>query len=75
MTDLIDALLRFSRIARAKLDVGPVDLSSIAETIVGELRRNSLDRQVDVRIQAGMTDVADPHLVHAVLENVLENAW
>src|SRR5256714_8827064 len=75
MTDLIDALLRFSRIARAKLEVGPVDLSSIAETIIGELRRNSLDRQVDVRIQPGMTDVADRHLVHPGLENVLGKAW
>ena len=75
MTDLIDALLRFSRIARAKLEIGPVDLSAIAEGIIGDLRRNHPNREVDVEIQAGMEDNGDPHLMHAVLENVLENAW
>jgi len=75
MTDLIDALLRFSRIARAKLEVGPVDLSAIAEQVIAEFRRNDAQRIVEVNIQPKMEDIADPHLVHAVLENVLENAW
>lgn len=75
MTDLIDALLRFSRIARAEMVRSDVDLSAMAETIVSELRRREPDREVEVEIEAGIHGRADPHLVHVVLENLLENSW
>lgn len=75
MTQLIDALLRFSRIARARLEVAPVDLSQMAEAVAGDLKRSAPEREVEFIIEPGLTDEADPHLIHAVLENLLENAW
>ena len=74
MTELIDALLTFSRIVRAGLNRTEVDLTHMAETIIAELRRTST-KDVEVRVRAGMKDEADPHLVRIVLENLIENAW
>jgi PAS domain S-box-containing protein len=75
MTELIDALLRFSRIARAELVRGDVDLTLLASNVVTELRRRDPLRQVDVHIHEGLAAQADPHLMRIVLENLLENAW
>jgi PAS domain S-box-containing protein len=74
MTELIDALLTFSRIVRADLIRSEVDLSQMAESVITELRRAS-NREVEVTLQPAMKDEADPHLIRLVLENLLENAW
>lgn len=75
MTALIDALLRFSRIARAEVSRSEVDISGLAQSIVDELRRVDPKRKVEVQIQPGLADQADPNLLRLVLENLLENAW
>ncbi len=74
MTELIDALLTFSRIVRADLKRSEVDLTQMAELIFAELRRSST-REVTMRVQSGLTDEGDPNLVRIILENLIQNAW
>jgi PAS domain S-box-containing protein len=75
MTALIDALLRFSRIARADMTLSDVDMSQLVESITAELKRREPEREVEIVIQPDVIDQADPQLLRVVLENLLENSW
>lgn len=75
MADLIDALLKLSRVARVTVDRAAVDISTIATTVVGDLRDAEPERQIDIEIEPAMEANADPQLVHAVLQNLIGNAW
>ena len=75
MDELIDAILKVSRIGRSELKPRPTDLSRLTEEIVSELREQDPGRRVDVRIEPGLTAWADPSLARNLLQNLLENAW
>ncbi|MDH5823156.1 CHASE domain-containing protein [Luteimonas sp. RD2P54] len=75
MDGLIDALLKMSRLSRAELKRGPVDLSRMAGEIVAELRHAEPEREVEVEIAPGLAAVGDPALLRNLLENLLGNAW
>lgn len=75
MGQLIDSLLQLSRVSRSEISREPVDLSAAARQIIEELKRNSPERQVEVKIADGITAMADPRLTHVVLQNLLHNAW
>ncbi|MCK5558332.1 MAG: GHKL domain-containing protein, partial [Candidatus Hydrogenedentes bacterium] len=72
---LIDDLLRLSRFTSRELVRETVDLSSIAEDVIGDLRERSPGREVEVVIEPGIEARADPNLLRIALENLLENAW
>jgi signal transduction histidine kinase len=75
MTQLIEDLLRLSKITRSELRRETFDLSALATEIADQLRRANAPRPVEVRIQPGMRADGDPRLVRIVLENLLGNAW
>ncbi len=75
MSDLIDGLLNLSRSTRGELAIERVDLSSMADTVVNELRKAEHDRRVSVRIAPGVEAVADRRLLRVVMENLIGNAW
>lgn len=75
MGELIDSLLGLSRLTRVEMDVQDVDLSSLANRVVGELRNLDPDRDIEFSVQPGVVAKADPTLVRSVLENLLGNAW
>jgi PAS domain S-box-containing protein len=75
MGDLIDALLQLSRLSRWRLARVPIDISALAREVVAELQGESPDRHVEVEIQHGLLDEADPSLVRTVLQNLLANAY
>jgi signal transduction histidine kinase len=75
MAELIDDLLRLSRVSRADFRRDRVDLSALAESVVGELRREASDRTTEVVIQPGVTAYVDARLARIALENLLGNAW
>lgn len=75
MGGLIDALLTLARVSRATKNEEHVDLTAIAEEIVGELHTANPERNTDVQITPRLSALGDPYLLRIVLENLLSNAW
>jgi PAS domain S-box-containing protein len=75
MSQLIDDLLRLSRISRKAVEYSTVDLSSLAKETVAEIRAQSPERNVEVFIQEGMSAPADKDLLTLALYNLFSNAW
>jgi signal transduction histidine kinase len=75
MGELIDDLLALSRVGRVELRRTSVDVTSLAEMVVGTLRHADPDRAVEVVIEPGLTTDADPRLLQVVFENLVGNAW
>jgi PAS domain S-box-containing protein len=75
MGQLIDDLLRLSRVTRRELKREDLNLSQLAEEIAEELKAQDPDRSVDFLITPDLTVQADPHLMRIALENLLNNAY
>lgn len=75
MSDLIDALLALSRISRHTLHREIVDVSTLAEQVIADLRQKEPGRIVAVYIQPEMTVHGDRRLIVDLLINLLANAW
>jgi PAS domain S-box-containing protein len=72
---LIDDLLKLSRLTREEMHKRKLDLTAMARDVLAELRESEKDRKVDCLIAEGLSARGDERLIHAVLENLLGNAW
>ena len=75
MSQLIDDLLKLSRITRSEINPVRINLSALAEKIISELQANQPERKVEVVIEPDLLINADLNLMEIVLANLLENAW
>lgn len=75
MNSMIDSLLALSRLSTQAIEQVPVDLSSLAEQVLAELRQQAPERLAEVRIAPGLAARGDPVLLRSVLDNLLGNAW
>jgi PAS domain S-box-containing protein len=75
MSHLIDDLLAFSRLSKAEINYGPVDLTQLARTIAEELQEQQPERQAIWHIADGLLVTGDENLLRTALENLLGNAW
>jgi len=75
MGQLIDDMLILSRVTRAEMKRGAVDLSNLARMITSELQKAQPERQVEFVIAERLTVNGDAVLLRAVLDNLLGNAW
>lgn len=75
MADLIDALLRLAKVARASITMTEVDVSSCALGVIGELRETEPEREVEAIVAPGLRATAEPNLVAVILQNLIGNAW
>jgi PAS domain S-box-containing protein len=75
MGELIDDLLKLSRVTRSEMQPTQVDLSALAREIAAELQRTQPDRQVEWAIAPGRVAHGDSRLLRIVLENLLNNSW
>lgn len=75
MGHLIDDILRLARLTRAELHRGPVNLSAMARALATDLQRVEPGRHVELVIEPDLIVEADESLMHAVMENLLGNAW
>src|SRR6185369_13592614 len=75
MSGLINALLNFSKLQHAEVKSEPVDLSSMAQAIAGELRMPEPGRMANFEIEGGLTVTGDKKLLWLVLQNLMGNAW
>ena len=74
MGQLIDDILRLSRITRSELHTSQVDLSALAGSILTELLSREPERQLKIEIQSGLIAAGDERLLRVALENLLSNA-
>lgn len=75
MGELIEALLKMSRLTRGDIRRAPLDLSAMAQRVVDELAREEPGRRVAVAIAPGLQATGDASLVENLLANLLGNAW
>lgn len=75
MAELIDDMLRLSRITRAELRITRVDLTGMAREILETMHTAEPDRNVDIKITSGLRVNADERLLRVALENLIGNAW
>jgi PAS domain S-box-containing protein len=75
MGELIDALLRLSRLSRAELVNELVDVTRLAREVFARLEAQDPDRHVTLTVEDGLATRGDPELIALVLENLLGNAW
>jgi light-regulated signal transduction histidine kinase (bacteriophytochrome) len=75
MGRLIDALLTLSRVTRSEIRHELVDVTALARSVLARLQKNEPERKAELIISDGLVVNGDVHLLGAVLENLLGNAW
>jgi light-regulated signal transduction histidine kinase (bacteriophytochrome) len=75
MGELIDVMLRLSRITRGEIHRMPVNLGEMARQVAEELQQGEPDRSVEFVIHPVEDVYADPALFRSVLDNLIGNAW
>jgi PAS domain S-box-containing protein len=75
MDQLVDDLLQLSTITCHDLQRTPVDLTSVARSVLETLRKADPGREAALVLEPGLHANADAGLIRIVLENLLGNAW
>jgi PAS domain S-box-containing protein len=76
MAKLIDDMLQLSRLTRGELNMEEeVNLSDIVAGIATNLQNEEPDRHVTFDIEPGLRSRGDRRLLHAVMQNLVGNAW
>ena len=75
MAQLIDDLLVFSRLGRKPLEMGPVDLASLMQSVVEEQRQADPKRAIEVVVHSLPATLGDAGLLRQALSNLIENAF
>jgi signal transduction histidine kinase len=75
MAQLIDDLLKLSRVTRSEMHRETVNLTATAQAIALEFQKRQPNRQVTFIVAEGLTANGDRSLLSIALENLLDNAW
>ena len=75
MGNLIDDLLKLSRVSLAEIKKVEVDLTLLAQNITTRLLKGPSERQFEFIIQPDMFTVGDPNMLEIALTNLLDNAY
>jgi light-regulated signal transduction histidine kinase (bacteriophytochrome) len=75
MAQLIDDLLRLSRINRTEVRFDPINLSELVQSIINDLQTRDPNRTIAIEIIPNLHTLADERLLRVALENLLNNAW
>jgi len=75
MSDLIDDLLELSRLTRSEFKREIVDMSAMSSEALNELAAEEPEREVDVRIEDGISASGDRRLLKVMMDNLVGNAW
>lgn len=75
MAQLIEDLLRLSRVTRSDMQHEAVDLSALVEKCASELREAQPERAVEFDITPDVSAAGDTQLLKLALDNLVGNAW
>ena len=74
MGQLIDDLLKISRVTRTDMELTPTDLTALAHSIIDRMQKEYTERNINFIIQPGLSARCDINLLEIVLTNLFENA-
>lgn len=74
MGEMIDGVLKVSRVTQSEMKLEEIDLSATAREVAATLRRKEA-RPTEISIQDGLVARADSALIQSALHSLLENAW
>ena len=75
MSQLTEDILKLSRITRAEMHKGKVNLSEMTASIANELKASQPERQAEFIIAPDIIVNGDKALLEILLRNLLENSW
>ncbi len=75
MSQLTEDILKLSRITRAEMHKGRVNLSEMTASIADELKASQPERQAEFIIAPDIVVNGDKALLEILLRNLLENSW
>jgi len=75
LDEMLDAMLKLSRLARTDFVPVEVDLSAIVADVLGDLVQAEPDRVVDVSIAPEVMVVGDARLLKILVSNLINNSW
>jgi signal transduction histidine kinase len=75
MSDLMDSMLKLSKLSRTEMTLTDVDLTDTAVRVTHELRALHPAHEVAFQVDPGLVAHADTELVRVLLTNLLSNAW
>ncbi|PTY03651.1 hypothetical protein DB347_20670 [Opitutaceae bacterium EW11] len=75
MGQLIEDMLKLSRVTRTEVRIASVDLSALVREIAGELQAHDPGRNVALVVAPNVVVAGDGNLLRIALENLLGNAW
>lgn len=75
MEQVIEELLSLSHISRARLVGSEVDLTSLANEVLAEIRAVDPQRKCELAVAPSMRAHGDPNLLRIALTNLVANSW
>ena len=75
MGNIIDDLLRLSRISRADFNPGEINLSELVQANIDKMRQQDPSRIVEVDVEPNIYTVGDFSLLDIAMQNIISNAW
>ncbi len=75
MGNLIDDLLKLSRLTRSEMHFKKVNLSRLVESIIDEFKQTDSERQIKWTLAQDICAEGDEALLKVMLRNLIDNAW
>jgi two-component system sensor histidine kinase ChiS len=75
MGNLIDDLLKLSRLGRSEMHYSEVNLSQLVKSIADEFKKTDPSRKVEFKIRKNLYVKGDPSLLGVMLRNLIDNSW
>ncbi len=75
MGQLIDDLLKLSRVTRTNIEKSDINISDISYGIIERLKKQKSTREVNFIIEPNLIVNGDYNLLNIVMENLIGNAW
>lgn len=75
LSNLIDDLLKLSRLAREEIQRSQVDLTALAKVCAAEAAAQFPSSKVQFEAEEGLVACADSRLIYLAIENLIDNAY
>ncbi|MDO3384424.1 ATP-binding protein [Gilvimarinus sp. SDUM040013] len=75
MSEMIDSFLQLSKATQSEMQVANINVSTIVEKILNEMKAQEPERTVTLKIQADVYAEVDQRIITMLFSNLLSNAW